>query len=313
MTRRTAIITGGNSGLGYQTATCLAKDQSWHVVLACRNLKRGSDAVRKIVAATGNDQVETLTLELASLASVRHFVSELAKTDRPPIAAILCNAGIQVVNGLILSEDGYEITFAVNHLAHFLLVNLLLPQLGEEARIIFVSSGTHDPEQKTGMPAPKLGTIYELAHPDPTEFRRRPGLAGRRAYTTSKLCNILCTYEMDRRLAAKNRSVHINAFDPGLMPGSGLARDYAFPKRLVWYFVLPALRLFLRNINSPKTSGKYLANLVTDARFAGARGKYFVGDRVSRSSEESYDEQKAKLLWNVSQELAGLRNEEQII
>jgi NAD(P)-dependent dehydrogenase (short-subunit alcohol dehydrogenase family) len=126
MTRRTAIITGGNSGLGYQTATCLAKDQSWHVVLACRNLKRGSDAVRKIVAATGNDQVETLTLELASLASVRHFVSELAKTDRPPIAAILCNAGIQVVNGLILSEDGYEITFAVNHLAHFLLLNILL-------------------------------------------------------------------------------------------------------------------------------------------------------------------------------------------
>ena len=118
---------------------------------------------------------------------------------------------------------------------------------------------------------------------------------------------------MDRRLAANNRSVQVNAFDPGLMPGSGLARHYGFGLRVVWYLVLPALRLFVPNVNSTKTSGKNLANLVTDARFARARGKYFIGDRVGRSSEESYDEQKAKLLWNVSQELAGLRNEEQII
>jgi hypothetical protein len=112
---------------------------------------------------------------------------------------------------------------------------------------------------------------------------------------------------MDRRLAAKNRSIHVNAFDPGLMPGSGLARHYGLGLRAIWYFALPKLRLFVRNINSTKTSGKNLANLVTDARLAGARGKYFVGDRVSRSSVESYDEQKAKLLWNVSQELAGLQ------
>lgn len=313
MTRRTAIITGGNSGLGYQAAKCLAKNQFWHVVLTSRELKRGSDAVRKIVEVTGNDQIETLTLELASLASVRDFVSRLAETDRPPIAAILCNAGVHIVNGLILSADGNEVTFAVNHLAHFLMVNLLLPQLSEEARIIFVSSGTHASEQETGMPAPKLGNIYELAHPDPTEFQRRPGFAGRRAYTTSKLCNILCAYEMDRRLAAKNRSIHVNAFDPGLMPGSGLARHYGFGLRAVWHFALPALRLFVHNINSTRTSGKHLANLAADARLAGVRGKYFIGDRVGRSSEESYDEQKAKLLWNVSQELAGLRNEEQII
>jgi light-dependent protochlorophyllide reductase len=313
MNRRTAIITGGNSGLGYQTATFLAKDPSWHVVLTSRDMKRGSDAVRTIVEATGNDRVETLTLELASLASVRDFVSQLTEPDRPPIAAILCNAGVQIVNGLILSADGYEITFAVNHLAHFLLVNLLLPQLSEEARIFFVTSGTHDPEQKTGMPPPRLGNIYELAHPDPTEFQRRPGFAGRRAYTTSKLCNILCTYEMDRRLAANNRSIHVNAFDPGLMPGSGLARHYGFGLRVVWYFVLPALRLFVPNVHSSKTSGKNLANLVTNVRFAGARGKYFIGDRVGCSSEESYDGQKAKLLWNVSRELAGLRNEERII
>ena len=69
----------------------------------------------------------------------------------------------------------------------------------------------------------------------------------------------------------------------------------------------------MRNINSTRTSGERLANLATDARLAGVRGKYFIGDRVGRSSEESYDEQKAKLLWNVSQELAGLRTEEQII
>ena len=313
MNRRTAIITGGNSGLGYQTATFLAKDPSWHVVLTSRDMKRGSDAVRKIVEATGNDRVETLTLELASLASVRDFVSQLTETDRPPIAAVLCNAGVHIVNGLILSADGYEITFAVNHLAHFLMVNLLLPQLSEEARIFFVTSGTHDPEQETGMPAPRLGNFYELAHPDPTEFQRRPGFAGRRAYTTSKLCNILCTYEMDRRLAANNRSIHVNAFDPGLMPGSGLARHYGFGLRAIWHFALPKLRLFVPNVHSSKTSGKNLANLVTNVRFAGARGKYFIGDRVGRSSEESYDGQKAILLWNVSQELAGLRNEEQII
>ncbi len=155
------------------------------------------------------------------------------------------------------------------------------------------------------MPAPRLGTIHDLARPAAADFAD-PGLAGRRAYTTSKLCNVLFSHELARRVAAAGRPILVNAFDPGLMPGSGLARDYGAFSRFGWRFVLPVLRLFVANVHSPETSGKALASLVLDPRFEGISGKYFVGDRQEASSAESYDEARAAELWRVSAELVGL-------
>ena len=95
-------------------------------------------------------------LNLGSLAAIRHFVLDFSAGNRPPLHAVVCNAGVQHVGPTQRTEDGFEATFAVNHLGHFLLANLMLRHLEPPSRIIFVSSGTHDPNQKTGMPAPRV-------------------------------------------------------------------------------------------------------------------------------------------------------------
>jgi NAD(P)-dependent dehydrogenase (short-subunit alcohol dehydrogenase family) len=254
------------------------------------------------VARTGSEsRIETMSLDLASLQSVRECASALAPGDRPPLRAIVCNAGIQVVSGLTFTADGYETTFAVNHLGHFLLVNLLLEQLAPPARIIFVASGVHDPAKRTAMPAPALADTRTLAAggmPDAS-----PATAGRRRYSTSKLCNVMGVYELDRRLRAQGRGgISVNAFDPGLMPGTGLGRDYTRLQQLVWRFVLPVLRV-VPGVTSPAASGRALARLVVAPELEGVSGRYFAGRRETRSSAESYDEAKATRLWAESAEL----------
>src|SRR6478736_270684 len=146
----------------------------------------------------------------------------LAVRDLERGRAVVCNAGVQVVSGERRSADGFELTFAVNHLGHFALVCGLLEQLAHPARIVVVSSDTHDPARRTAMPTPRYTSADELAMAS-SEPGEPPQTAGRRRYTTSKLCNLLFAYELDRRL---DHGVTVNAFDPGLMPGSGLARDY---------------------------------------------------------------------------------------
>lgn len=318
----TMIITGGNAGLGYECARAVAANPDWHVVLACRDAARATGAVERLRTESGSARVEALPLDLASLASVRRFAADFAARDLPPLRAIVCNAGLQVVSGTTYTEDGFETTFGVNHLGHFLLVNLLLGELVAPAPIVFVSSGTHDPAQRTGMPAPRYRDARALAfpdrYPDPSAVGESPGAIGRRRYTTSKLCNILCAYELDRRLrvadhGATGRPIAVDIFDPGLMPWSGLARDYGRAQRLIWRAVMPALRLVVPNVNSPAASGVALARLATDPALEGVSGRYFEGRREIPSSEESYDERKAAELWEGSAGLVGLAPDETTI
>jgi NAD(P)-dependent dehydrogenase (short-subunit alcohol dehydrogenase family) len=291
---KSAIITGASSGLGLECARALLRsDPSWHLVVPVRDGVRGAEAVRQL----GEPQRCTvMPMDLASLASVRAFVGNVRISCLPPLHAIVCNAGVQVVSGTEWTEDGIEMTFGVNHLAHFALVQGLRDELAHPARIVVVSSGTHDPSKHTGMPDPRYTTADDLAHP------RAGQDEGRRRYTTSKLCNLLFTYELDRRLGNGGQGVTVNAFDPGLMPGSGLARDYPPLQRLAWRYLLPALRV-LPGVRSTRTSGRYLAALANDARFNGVTGEYFDGLRPIRSSTDSYDRDKALDLWETSEEL----------
>jgi NAD(P)-dependent dehydrogenase (short-subunit alcohol dehydrogenase family) len=313
----TVVITGGNTGLGYECARAIATSgEPWHVVLACRSEKKAAGAVRKLAAGRGSSPVEAMALDLASLASVRRFAGELAARDLPPLRAVICNAGIQIVTGVTYTEDGFETTFGVNHLGHFLLVNLLLRQVVPPARIVFVSSGTHDPENKTWMPPPRFMDAKSLARPEPSaDSGESPAITGGRRYSTSKLCNILCAYELARRLQAEGlstpeRPITVNAFNPGLMPGTDLARGYSPAKRFAWYYilpyVLPLLRLLHANVNSIEASGRALARLVLDPELEGVTGRYFDGRKEIRSSAESYDEKKAAELWEASADLVGL-------
>ena len=315
---RTALITGANSGLGYECARAIARNREWTVVIACRDSAKSRQAVRRIIGSTGarptrdgNRRIVDIELDLASLDSVRECVYPSRWTSLPPLAAVICNAGIQLNTSSQASQDGFERTFAVNHLGHFLLVNSLLPLLDSPARILFVSSGTHDPRRLTGMPSPRYSSARQLAFPTLSKSERAARYQGRRAYTTSKLCNVLCAYELNRRFRMTSpedprHDTTVNAFDPGLMPGSGLARDYGALAQAAWRYLLPVLTDLPINAHTTKQSGEALARLAIDPEYDGVTGQYFEGVAAVRSSDASYDRDLAKDLWDTSVELSGL-------
>ena len=326
---QTAIVTGGNSGLGYSCArTIAATHPNWHVVIASRNQQQATQAVNTLQHETGNQHIERIPLDLASLASVRSFTQDFTARELPPLHAVICNAGIQVVSGITYTQDGFETTFGVNCLGHFLLVNLLLRHLVVPACIVFVSSGVHYPGSQdvmsrlTGVTPPRYRGAKALAwpekYPDVEERNESAQRVGMRRYSTSKLCDLFYVYELSRRLQSEGYStpehpITVNAFDPGLMPGTKLARDHGAFERFAWNVILPALRFALPNAHSPNASGKALARLVLDPTLESNSGKYFEGTRERASSEESYNRQEAAELWETSAKLVKLQPIETIL
>ncbi len=283
-----AVITGGTGSLGFQTARAILAEPGWEVVITGRD----SQAVAAAADRLG-DRATGQRLELGSLAEVRRFARDL-----PSPHAVICNAGLVSFAGLRWTADGIEETFGVNHLAHFLLVRELLPRLPARARVVFVSSATHDPARRTGFPPPAYTAAAELAHPA-DEATEQSDRAGQRRYTAAKLCAVLTAYEFARRNPAEVAS--FNAFDPGQMPGTGLARDYRGLRSFVWRWVMPALTLVPGiNRHTPARSGAALARLVVDPAFDGVTGGYLNLTRPVRSSVESYDLAKAADLWRTS-------------
>jgi light-dependent protochlorophyllide reductase len=310
------IITGGNSGLGYQCAKAIAQsERGWYIIIASRNLHRVESAISRLITETGYSHIQGLELDLASLQSVRHFVRQLAQLNIPPLKGLVCNAGVQIVSGNTYTVDGFETTFGVNHLAHFLLVNLLLPQMAENSRIVFVSSDTHDPTTRTGMPAPRYESPHQMAFPpeideieDVRSIRQsRRDANGQHRYATSKLCNLLCTYELARRLQHHQSTISVNAFNSGLMLDTQLARGYSTKQKLALLLsnFLPLLRQVLKFHNS-KNMGQALALVILNPDLDGVTGQYFDGLDRGNSSPESHDERKAVELWDASKILVGL-------
>jgi NAD(P)-dependent dehydrogenase (short-subunit alcohol dehydrogenase family) len=235
---------------------------------------------------------------------------------------MVLNAGLQFVRH-VKSADGIEATFATNHLGHFALFDALAGQLNPRARIVVVSSGTHDPEKNTGLPSPRWLDPEFLAFPDRDTSRKFEGQdtemeIGRRRYTTSKLCNVYFVQELARRIAARHvtvpEDVTVNAFDPGMMPGTGLARTYPAPMRWAWSYLLPLVLPILKrtlqsgNVHSPAESGESLAKLVWSPEVAKITGAYFEGRKQIRSSKESYDQERAATLWEFSVKLVKTKN-----
>lgn len=312
---KTVIVTGGNSGLGLECAKVLGRTGGWHVVIASRNLARVSDAVAQLKQETGWQSFSGMALDLASFASVRAFVESFGATDLPPLHGIICNAGVTLMKNR-KTEDGVDFTFGVNHLGHYLMVQLLTPLLQEPGRVIFVSSGTHVPEHRLarnmGVPAPRYTGAINLAYPDKAPADKVIQAPPQR-YSTSKLCNVLCAYEMARQFEKQGKEISVFAIDPGLMPGTGLAREAPSFLQVLFAFLVGIAARFFHGIRFPAQSGADLARLLTDDALSGRSSLYFDGHREIRSSSDSYDLEKARDLWNTSSQIVGLVSEETLL
>lgn len=308
------IITGGNKGLGLHCAMNLAQ-HGFFCILACRDQRVASEAVEKI--HDGQSAV-SLPLDLSSFASVNNFVDSFldqsALHSWPPLVGLVANAGIQVVSGITTTpNDGIETTFQVNHLSHMLLIHRLIPHMhARHSRIVIVSSDLHfsakerPSEGFLAMPPPLYETAELLAHPNQQKQQNENNVvSGRRAYATSKLCNVLYSNALSKKLA--NSNITVNAFSPGLMPGTDLARDYNAFQRFVWNYILPLAIPFSRNVNSVATSGANLARLIIDPELEGVTGKYFDRAEEKSSSLASYDQYLQQDLWETSSRLLGIK------
>lgn len=233
------LVTGASAGLGLAASRELAK-AGCHVILGCRNVSRGEAAMATIRNTVPQASLELIEIDLAALASVRSAAKKIvANEDTTPLYGLVCNAGIQVVSGIERSPDGYELTFATNHLGHFELINQLLDHIGDHGRIVLVSSQVHQgPRKAMGFPAPRWAHPTTLANPDQSRLGTSAH-AGRVRYATSKLANLYTTYELARRV--EQRNITVNAFDPGLMPETGLDRDWPQLTQTIYHTMAPAL------------------------------------------------------------------------
>jgi retinol dehydrogenase-14 len=281
MTGRTAVITGGNAGIGKATAEALASLGA-RVVITSRDAARGDAAVSEIKRSSGNGQVERVGLDLASLASVRSCAEQLL--DRVDAIDVLdLNAG-GVLSSRRVTEDGFEMQFQVNHLGHFLLTQLLLERLAG-GRVIVVSSWGHTQARR--------GLDF-----DDLQWERRP-YRGSPVYSATKLMNLYFTFELARRLEAGGSATTVNALHPGFVASQfgheGDTRMLGIGIRIA--------RPFAR---SPEKGARSAVWLAASPDAAALNGRYVIDCRPAEASKSARDTVAATRLWNVSEQLVAV-------
>jgi NAD(P)-dependent dehydrogenase (short-subunit alcohol dehydrogenase family) len=309
--RQTVVVTGGNQGLGFVCAEALAlSGQIGCVIIAGHDRERIASAADTL-RQRGAIQVEPMLLNLASRRSIHFFTENLAEEIRlghlPPLQAVICNAGVQIPGALALTNDGFEQTFGVNCLGHFMLVNALLPQLAWRSRIVIVGGGTGHlwkPLNLGTVPAPPAAR--DLAWPE------RPGglrLSGLARYRLSKQCNVLFAHELHRRLVSARPpggpEVTVNLYYPSLTPGTQLARHWPGWARWLWRSqVLDTLgRACGAKIPTVAQSGRALARMVLDPALRGVSGRYFQGFTELQSKVIIADSDASQKWWAECAEL----------
>jgi len=279
MRGRVCLITGATSGIGKATAHALAALGA-SVVLIGRDPQKGEATVQRIRENTGNEEVELLSADLTSQTSIRELADHvLAEHDQ---LHVLVNCAGAFFRDRRVTIDGLEMTFALNHLAYFLLTTLLLDLLHESApaRVVNVTSGAHS-----------TGRI------DFDDLQGERGYRGHVAYSQSKLANVLFSYELARRL--HGTSVTANALHPGVVSTSFGVEDPASVQRVF----IPFLRLFMK---TPAQGAATPIHLACAPELEHVTGRYFANSKPTRSSKPSYDEAAATRLWQVSGDLVGL-------
>ena len=278
MAGKTVLVTGGTSGIGRATAMGLAA-MGARLGITGRDRGRTEEAAREI-RAVGAGQVDLFVADLSSQLEVRRLADEVLQTY-PRLDVLVNNVG-GYWNTRHVTADGLERTFALNHLTPFLLTNLLLDRLTQSApaRVVTVASNAHT-----------TGQI------DFDDLQGERSYSGSRAYSQSKLANVLFTYELARRLAAS--AVTANALHPGVVNTSFGAEDPGGVQRLLVPFVRPFLK-------TPEQGAATSIHLASSPDLKQVSGRYFANSKPKKSSKASYDQPAAERLWQVSAELVHL-------
>lgn len=290
---KTVIITGGNSGVGYEAARALAPKGA-RVILAVRSADKGEGAAAAIRRETPKAAVEVMRLDLADLGSVRAFAETfLARSE--PLPVLINNAGVMALP-YHTTADGFEVQFGTNHLGHYALTGLLLPAIlaAPGARVVTVSSSLHT-----------------RGRMDFDNLDAKRGYSEWGAYSQSKLANLLFAYELQRQFAAD----HLDALSVGCHPGYAATNlQHAGPRmsgsRLRGAFMSVGNRLFAQSaamgalplLYAATAPGVNGCDYIGPTGIGGSRGH----PNKARSSAASYDEAAAKRLWAVSEEMTGV-------
>lgn len=300
MSHRILVMTGGTRGFGRRMVErLLAEFTDWRIIL----LARPSAHVSELAATADPARLGIVDVDLASLASVARSMSAVAKLlDGGSIDAVALNAGIQAVDGDRLSADGIELSFAVNHLAHFFIASSLAPHMKTDGRLIFTSSEVHDPETFCLMGIARA--IWQspdvLADGAQSQMHLTEGVErGEARYSASKLLNLMSA----RHFAAAEPRFSTYAFNPSVVPGTDIARERNIFQILSWKYLLPALAPILPGARSIGRSAGDLLWLVTKADAEGLRGHYVDGRTVRAGSDESRDPAKIEAVAGISRAL----------
>lgn len=276
---KVVLITGGTSGIGKAAATALA-GMGATVVITGRNEERGKRALQEIREESENDRVELILADLTVQDEVRRLAEELRERHNQ-LEVLVNNAGL-VLSERTETPDGIETQLAINHLAPFLLTNLLLDLLKESApsRIVTVSSDAH-----------------RWAKIDLDDLQSRKRYRGMQVYGKTKLANIMFTYELAERL--EGTGVTANCMHPGGV-NTNFGNNQGGPMNLLF-------RLFKPFMRSPEQGADTLIYLASSPEVEGMTGKYLADRKVKAASDAAYDETTRKRLWEASEELTGLK------
>ena len=276
------LITGATSGIGKETALALARDGA-HVIVHGRDKLKTLATQQQIKEETKNNNVDVLIADLSSLDDVLKAAAQINKSY-PRIDILINNAGLMTGAKRQLSIDGFELTFATNHLAHFLLTALLLEKLkkSKAARIINVSSKVHS------------GGKF-----DSTNLQLESGYSPMKAYSNSKLYNILFTQELARRLEKNKLNIIVNCLHPGVV-----ATNFGNNAGGAMNAMLTVIRPFMISARDGAKTTLYLARDETAGKI---NGKYFDKEQETATSNSAINEANAKELWEISEKLTGVK------
>ena len=287
---KTVVMTGGTAGFGAVAAQRISDTPNTKLILGARDNK--------------NPSIDILPMDLASLSNVRSFVQALTtKLDGTKIDVLILNAGAQFGNTKQRTEDGFESTFAINHLAHYLLLRLLTPCLAKNATVVITTSDVHDP--KMNPLGPKKLDPETLAHPN---GKGKGFIPGFRAYSSSKLCDLLTARAFEASTDAQMNGMRVIAYNPGLTPDTSLYRAWPWWAKLM--MASASLVRPLAGINTIEQAANAIAGLALGT-IVPPTGRIYASLVKGRltwpdPSELAQSDTAMKALWVESAHMVGL-------